>query len=299
MINNNSTLAIIVTYNRKILLEECINALLKSKEKMDILIIDNASSDGTSEVIKNFLKSNVNIFYKNTGKNLGGAGGFNYGIKEAFKMNYKYLWIMDDDTIVHENTLTEFLNKASDINNDFSFLSSVVLWTNNKLCKMNVQKVSSKTIENYSIINKGLLMVESASFVSCFINTEIARKVGLPIKDFFIYGDDLEYTMRLSAESKGYLVPTSIVTHKMKNNDGINIIDANKERIDRYFYNYRNLLYIFKKYDRREFRKFKAKCYYLIFKILFKSKNYKLKRIKVLIKALIKYRKFNPTIEMN
>jgi len=296
MVKSN-ILAIVVTYNRKDLLEECINALVNSKYKTDILVIDNASSDGTSDFIEEIMKENKNIFYRTTGSNLGGAGGFNFGVKEAFKMNYEYLWIMDDDTIVHEDALSELISKAKKINNKFSFLSSIALWKDRELCKMNIQEISDSAIKSYYTIADGLVNIESASFVSCLINTEIAKKVGLPIKEFFIYGDDLEYTKRLSTIEKGYLVPTSIVNHKMKTNDGIDIIGAEESRIDRYFYSYRNLLYVFKKYNKKEFRIFKIKCYYLILKVLVKSKKYKFRRIKVLIRALIEYRLFNPTIE--
>lgn len=72
----NSVAAIVVTYNRKILLRENLQALCKqSYEKLDILIIDNASTDGTYEYIKDLL-NDARILYFNTGANLGGAGGF-------------------------------------------------------------------------------------------------------------------------------------------------------------------------------------------------------------------------------
>lgn len=291
----NKILAIVVTYNRKMLLEECIQALNKN-EDIDILIIDNASTDGTNEVVKKYI--NDKLTYINTGVNLGGAGGFNYGIKEAIKKNkYDYLWIMDDDTIVNENSLKELKKVANENKGKFSFLSSIVLWKDGSLCKMNIQKTSTKTIEHYKEVNEGLIYIDYASFVSCFIDVESIKKVGLPIKEFFIYGDDMEYTMRLNTDKPGYLVSKSIVTHKMESNDGINIVEADFSRIDRYFYNYRNQLYITKKYDIREHRILKLKCYYLMIKILFTSKNYKFKRINVIRKSIKKAKKFNPEIE--
>ena len=74
---------IVVTYNRRNLLKDCIEALLKQNyKKQEILIIDNASTDGTKEYIDNLI-DNKKVFYFNTGANLGGAGGFNYGVREA------------------------------------------------------------------------------------------------------------------------------------------------------------------------------------------------------------------------
>lgn len=66
--------AVVVTYNRKELLKECIEALLnKSSKKCDVLVIDNNSNDGTYEYIKKYI-DDKKIIYKNTGENLGGAG---------------------------------------------------------------------------------------------------------------------------------------------------------------------------------------------------------------------------------
>ena len=72
----NKIVALVVTYNRKQLLKENIEALLnQNNNEFDILIVDNASTDGTEELVKSF--ENNRIIYENTGANLGGAGGFN------------------------------------------------------------------------------------------------------------------------------------------------------------------------------------------------------------------------------
>ena len=83
--------AVVVTYNRLSLLKKNIEALQKQKLKinMDILIIDNASTDGTGKYIKEL--KNKKIQYFNTGKNIGGAGGFNYGIRKAVEEKYKWI----------------------------------------------------------------------------------------------------------------------------------------------------------------------------------------------------------------
>lgn len=92
----NSTAALIVTYNRKELLKQSIEALLRSETPCDIIVIDNASTDGTETALEPFIGSG-RISYHNTGANLGGAGGFNFAIKTALKQGYEYMWIMDDD----------------------------------------------------------------------------------------------------------------------------------------------------------------------------------------------------------
>lgn len=84
----NRTAALIVTYNRKELLTQCIEALLEMP--CDIIVIDNASTDGTEATLSSFIGSGQ-ISYHNTGANLGGAGGFNFAIKTALKQGYEYM----------------------------------------------------------------------------------------------------------------------------------------------------------------------------------------------------------------
>ena len=108
-VSNKKIVAIVVTYNRCKLLEECIEALLNQLyDGLDVLVVDNNSDDGTEDFIKKKYKNNKRIIYKNTHANLGGAGGFNFGMKEAIKLKYNYLWLMDDDTIVKEDSLINY-----------------------------------------------------------------------------------------------------------------------------------------------------------------------------------------------
>ncbi|MCX7697952.1 MAG: glycosyltransferase [Candidatus Goldbacteria bacterium] len=68
---------IVVTYNRKELLRRCINAILKQTYKVDkIIVIDNASTDGTEEMMTKTYYRNKKIDYVRLDKNIGGAGGF-------------------------------------------------------------------------------------------------------------------------------------------------------------------------------------------------------------------------------
>ena len=95
---NNKIAAVIVTYNRLPMLKKCVDALLRqNKGQFDILLIDNASTDGTGDYGAAAAAGSERIFYHNTGANLGGAGGFSYGIRTGVTEGYDYLWLMDDD----------------------------------------------------------------------------------------------------------------------------------------------------------------------------------------------------------
>ena len=123
--------AIVVTYNRKDLLLQCLDRLLTQKgADCDVLVVDNASTDGTEQAVSQL--KNPRIFYRNTGANLGGAGGFNFGMRWAVEAGYDYLWIMDDDTLPNPDALAELWAAHGRLNGEYGFLSSTVLWTDGK-----------------------------------------------------------------------------------------------------------------------------------------------------------------------
>ena len=86
--------AVVVTYNRLNLLKKCIYALERQMYECEIIVIDNASTDDTAKWMQSYTKNKQNIQYFNTGTNLGGAGGFNYGIKMAVELGYEHVWMM-------------------------------------------------------------------------------------------------------------------------------------------------------------------------------------------------------------
>ncbi len=273
----NNIAAVVVTYNRKNLLVECIEALDNQKNvQCDIMIIDNNSSDGTQETVKEIAVTNRKIKYINTGANLGGAGGFNFGIRKAVEFGYEYVWLMDDDCIPQNTALFE-LNEAGKRYKNFGFLSSKVLWIDGTPCVMNVQKKTSFKRMNIDTIADAEIAM--ATFVSCFIPIRIIKDVGLPIKDFFIWTDDLEYTLRISKKYKSYYIPNSVVIHKTKNNIGSNIAKTDISLLDRFFYRYRNEFYLYRREGFVGWIYTLIKIIYHFFIILFLSKDNKFKRI--------------------
>ena len=295
--NNPKVIAVVVTYNRKELLKECINAILNQLYKnCDVLVVDNGSTDGTKDFISQELK-NKRVHYVNTGSNLGGAGGFNYGMKEAYKLGCDFMWIMDDDCIVHNNSLIELIDADKKIKDKYGFLSSKVLWNDESICKMNLQK--NTLFKKNNDWNTPIVSVVMATFVSFFISSDIVKEFGLPIKDFFIWSDDLEYSRRISRKYPCYLVNSSVVTHKTRSNIGSNIVVDDESKLNRYRCAYRNEYYLF----RRE--GLIGKVYYFFKIVLHKYRIYKSdnstkdKKIKInLINESVKEgKKFYPEIE--
>lgn len=292
--------AVIVTYNRKKFLKKCIEALLEQEksEECDILVIDNASTDGTKEEIVKYIELEQ-VIYINTGNNLGGAGGFNFGIKEAVRLGYKYIWLMDDDCIVHKDSLKELLEADKKLDGNYGFLSSVVLWKDGTVCKMNKQKISSNWFEQEMLLKCGLLSTYYATFVSFFTKKEVVEDVGLPIKDFFIWGDDVEYTNRISKKYNCFIVGKSQVLHDTKNNEGSNIARDELARLNRYKFAYRNEMYIAKKNGTKGILRQIAKICLHIFRVLARNRNgHRIKKWSIIIGSSIKGIFFNPKVEV-
>lgn len=287
--------ALIVTYNRKQILKECIEALLKQEyEKCDIFIIDNASTDGTFDYIKHFI-DNKKVYYKNTGSNLGGAGGFNFGLKCVAKMDYDFIWIMDDDCIVQKKSLVKLLKADEKLKGDYGFLSSKVLWKDDQICQMNIQrKTLFKNMKNF---NSDLQEVVMASFVSFFIKRETVLEIGLPIKEFFIWTDDWEYSRRISQKYKCYFVSESVVNHKTTKNIGAKIWSDDDNRLERFKFLFRNDMYLYKREGIKGLLYMAIRVIYSALRILFSKCRNKKNRLMILMKSTIKGFGFNPKIE--
>ena len=143
----NKVAAVVVTYNRIELLKECIKALQQQIYTCDILIVDNASTDGTEEYINKIKKDYDNLHYKNTGDNIGGAGGFNFGMRWAVEAGYEYVWVMDDDCLPYADALEKLIETDETLKGNYGWLASAVLWKDGHECKMNRVKLKKSFYE--------------------------------------------------------------------------------------------------------------------------------------------------------
>jgi GT2 family glycosyltransferase len=297
----NNVVAVVVTYNRIEMLKKCILAIENQTHSCDILIVNNASTDNTEEWIMSYSKSKDNIIYCNTGENVGGAGGFNYGMRKAVESGYDYVWIMDDDCIPNTDALEKLINADKILGGpeNYGYLSSVVLWTDGTECKMNRQKIRKAYYENVHFLKYSIMQVEQSTFVSLLFPAQTIKKVGLPIKDFFIWGDDIEFTRRITVRNhmQSFMVGSSQVIHAMKENTGSSIATDVPERINRYRYAFRNEGYLYRKEGVRGIVYYILKCGLNFCRIIFKAKDYKTKRCRVLIGSMVKGLVFNPKIE--
>lgn len=192
--------AVIVTFNRKILLMRTLTALYAQTRPIDtILIIDNASSDGTPELLveQGFLVKD-NLIYQRLDNNTGGAGGFYIGVKHAYEMGYDWLWLMDDDGYPTPTCLEKLLAYRT----DFDFYGPLVLSDDDKttLSFPITLPASNKIIRTKQQIptanSNAILSDVLIPFNGVLLDSNLVKKIGFPESMFFIWGDDIEYTKR-------------------------------------------------------------------------------------------------------
>lgn len=294
----NRTAAVVVTYNRKELLRRCLTSLLEQAgASCDVIIIDNASTDGTKEMVEAEFSCSE-IIYENTGRNLGGAGGFEYGVGTAFRLGYEYVWIMDDDTLPEKTALAELLKADRKLEGKWGFLSSVAYWTDGSICRMNIQKKDIFRHIGKADYGKELAPVKMCSFVSLLVKRSVIREVGLPIGAYFIWTDDYEFTGRISRKYPCYMVPGSRVVHAMKVHTRVNFATDDASRIERYRYIYRNDVHCYRQYGAAGWAYILSKNVYTVFNILKNAREDKGKRIKIVLKGFWEGIVFSPKVKM-
>jgi GT2 family glycosyltransferase len=240
---------VLVTHNRIHLLRSAIASIISQTIKPDfVVIVDNNSSDGTTDYMERLAASRTDIVPIILDRNYGGAGGFYYGIKAATERDADWIWTLDDDTVAHSTALEKLLDSARSQENcrsdNIGFLASRVNWKDGSVHQMNVPG-SLADESPISADCKEFKQIEYASFVSILIQRKAIEHVGLPIKEFFICFDDVEYTKRITnAGFTAYYVEQSIVEHLTQKNQGLTLeeMDVRPDNLVKWRYAIRNLV---------------------------------------------------------
>jgi rhamnopyranosyl-N-acetylglucosaminyl-diphospho-decaprenol beta-1,3/1,4-galactofuranosyltransferase len=210
-----SVAAIIVTFNRRALLEECIAAVEAQTRRVDhVLIVDNASTDGTPELVRERYGHHELLALPT---NEGGAGGFHEGMKAGLAGGFEWLWLMDDDTIPNPDALERLLERLDDLGDlpAPSILASRVVWKDGTVHPMNPPGAYLGDIDHFvRAAGAGLIPLRSVTFPSMLVRTAAIRRHRLPQKHFFLWADDIEFTLGILRDEPGYMVPASIAVHK-------------------------------------------------------------------------------------
>lgn len=155
-----NSLIIIPTYNESENIELIINKILLLNDFNDVLIVDDNSPDGTSEIVSNIKKQNIDrIFLIVRDKKKGLGSAYTKGFKWALDKNYSYIFEMDAD-LSHDPAEIIKLKELL-IKND----TDVV--------------IGSRYLNGVSVVNWPL----SRIFLSYFANIYVKIITGMPIKD--------------------------------------------------------------------------------------------------------------------
>lgn len=215
--------AIVVTYNRKELLRECLLALLSQTRPLDeIIVIDNASTDGTDQLIK---EKFAGITYVKLAENIGGSGGFHEGMKIAYEKGYDWIWIMDDDATPNNDCLENMCTALRLLNSGKVCIYACHLDHAEKhftepICVYESCGQLLKVEKYDEALKRGrLLQARGGPFLGVLIPARAVIEVGLPRKDTFIWGDN-EYFQRLREYGFKIYYDTKSILHHPKHDFG-------------------------------------------------------------------------------
>lgn len=211
-VNSSKIACVIVTYNRKVLLKRCLDAVTKQTFKpCTVFIMDNASTDGTIDSVKEWgyyecQKNGIQFKYILNIKNEGGAGGFYLGMKTAFESGeYDAVWIMDDDGSPKENCL-ELLNNCR-IKEKRDYIAPVVLSDEDRdSCSFWFYPISYSDFCKRAN-EKGLIENFACPFNAILLSAKLIRTIGYPKKEMFIWGDEINYHNRAI---KAGMIPVTV-----------------------------------------------------------------------------------------
>ena len=214
--NKYQIACVIVTYNRKNLLKNCLDAVASQTFKPHtVYITDNASTDGTLESVKEWgyyecERDEIRYKYVLNTKNEGGAGGFYLGMKTAYEEGiYDGLWVMDDDGVPSTTCLVELQQYLS----KYHFISPAVLSIDNKQecaffsCDYN----SLKSKRNYGIIEN-----VANPFNGVLFSRTLIANIGYPKREMFIWGDEVNYQQRATVAGFKPIMVTSAIHYHPK-----------------------------------------------------------------------------------
>jgi GT2 family glycosyltransferase len=245
--------AIIVTFNRPLVLENCINSLITQRPfGLDhVHVVVNSKDKETAILLENFQKSFPEWISVQFQDNVGPAGGFYFGLKNFLEHEAEFAWLMDDDIMVQNDCLKVLLEEGKSSNFVFP-------------------KVITTAGEE----------VVSFGWWGTLLSRDLVARVGLPMKELFYWAEDTEYLQNRIArkhKEKPLRIMNAVVQH-LHNRTA-------KRPSWYYYYTVRNTL-IYRNYIAGyTWYRFKRTLYlfpYLFYQVLFKEDR-KLSKLKLML----------------
>lgn len=199
------------------MLEDCLAALEQESLVTRIVVVNNGSTDGTAALLSRLEGKFSKIFVMNLDENTGGAGGFHFGIKQAMQLDENWIWCMDDDVEATRGCLENLL-KYSTISKCIHPLVRYEDGTEHEWEHI-FDPVTTKQIglKNQSFKSgKDWCSMNVACFEGMLIHRDVVKEIGLPDREFFIYGDDGHYGFLASFVTNVIYVKSGVLLKKIK-----------------------------------------------------------------------------------
>ncbi len=205
--------AVVVTFDRLPLLQRLVARLREVPGLDEVLVVDNASTDGTGEWLAG--QADDRLLVRTLDTNTGGAGGFHDGVGWAMERGADLIWLMDDDGLPDLDCLDHLLG-----HDGLDFWGPVVVDEDDPerlVFPMRLpggaRTVGTRTAAA-AAARDGLVEGVVIPFNGVLVTRDLVERIGLPRAEFFIWGDDVEYLWR--AERDGARVGTvadAVVRH--------------------------------------------------------------------------------------
>jgi GT2 family glycosyltransferase len=221
---------IIVNYNVKYFLEQCLHSVLNSSKKIksEIFVVDNNSVDGSCMMIKE--KFTMVKLIENK-KNLGFARANNQAIKKA---TGKYILILNPDTVVEEDTFEKCL-KFMESHKEAGSLGVKMIDGKGRYLPESKRSLPTPEVAFYKIFGLSSLFSKSRRFgqyhlgyldkeqihevdvlpgAFILVRRKLLLDIGLLDENFFMYGEDIDLSYRIKqAGYKNYYFPETTIIH--------------------------------------------------------------------------------------
>jgi GT2 family glycosyltransferase len=218
---------IIVSFNVKNLLRNCIDSIFRSRDGFlkEIILVDNNSEDGSKQYINELTKLRINglkIGAVLNKKNLGFAKAVNQGIKIA---KGKYILLLNPDTQVKKDSLEKLIDFAEEhpeagaigaqlVNPDNSVQPSVYHFPSCWRAILEFWFGKKGAYEKYAPLGNKPLVVDAVTGAAMLIPRKTFEKVGLFDERYFMYFEDLDFCRRVKkAGLKVYYLPEAKILH--------------------------------------------------------------------------------------
>lgn len=201
--------AVVVTYDRLPLLRTLLARLAEVPGLDEVLVLDNASTDGTGAFLAG-LDGRDGVQARTLRTNTGGAGGFHDGLAWAVERDADLVWLMDDDGLPDADCLELLLRHRGELD----FWGPVVVDEADpeRLVFPIRLPGGTRTVRRMTDVADaavdGLIRDVVIPFNGVLVTRDLVQRIGLPRAEFFIWGDDHEY--RLRAERAGGRVATVV-----------------------------------------------------------------------------------------